>query len=106
MILLLEDFFLSAGVRNEEIFSLLTILDGLGGTVLRLFPRPGPDKALQGVENVGRIDRAAPYRVSTQPAIWRRERLLGLLNDRESAWEFEWNGTDRSVRHSDGFDAD
>ena len=38
----------------------------------------------------------APYRVSTQGAIWNVDALRGILKVGESAWEFEINGTKRS----------
>lgn len=40
----------------------------------------------------------APYRVSTQPAIWKTEYLLEILNNDWSPWEFELKGT--SISHS------
>ncbi len=39
-------------------------------------------------------DPKAPYRVSTQPAIWNVEYLLELMNNNWSPWQFEIMGTD------------
>jgi hypothetical protein len=103
VLLLLEDFFLCERVISERVrHSLLTLYD-LGGTTLRLYPLPGPDEPLPGDPGIGRIHPKAEYRVSAQPAIWNRARLLDLLDDRDSAWQFETEGTRRSRSQSDGF---
>ena len=36
---------------------------------------------------------SAPYRISTQPALWKREYLLKFLDNNWSPWQFELNGT-------------
>tara|TARA_R100001509_G_C4884677_1_gene221609 strand:- start:4675 stop:6417 length:1743 start_codon:yes stop_codon:yes gene_type:complete len=38
----------------------------------------------------------APYRISTQPALWKREYLLKFLDNDWSPWQFELNGTHMS----------
>lgn len=96
VLLLLEDFFLNQPVDSSAIHANLITLHSLSGSVLRLVPKPGPDILLSSHPGIGRLHRDAPYRVSLQAAIWNRMDLLALLYDRESAWEFEWNGTERS----------
>ncbi len=96
VLLLLEDYFLDEPISNERFTRYLKMLRDLGGTVLRLYPRPGPDIEIPGHPELGRIHRKAPYRISAQPAIWRRIDLLDLLRDEESIWDFEWKGTTRS----------
>lgn len=71
------------------------ILKKLNGGLLRLVPMPGPDIVIE--ESIlGIISKEAPYRVSTQGAVWRKDILAALLKKGESAWEFELNGTKRS----------
>jgi len=38
----------------------------------------------------------APYRISTQPAVWNREYLLQFLDNDWSPWEFELNGSHKA----------
>ena len=42
------------------------------------------------------IDRNYEERVNAQVAIWRREHLIEILNDNESAWQFEIMASNRS----------
>lgn len=103
VLLLLEDYFLTAPVSNAAISEHLNVLHTLGGIVLRLYPLPGPDLEIREHTAIGRIHRRAPYRVSTQAAIWNRAELLKMLRDDESIWEFERKGTRRSEEKTDGF---
>lgn len=43
----------------------------------------------------------APYRISTQPAIWRKDFLLSFLNNNWTPWQFEVNGTQLSAHFPD-----
>jgi len=40
----------------------------------------------------------APYRISTQPALWNRKFLLKFLNNKWSPWQFELNGNAMAIR--------
>jgi len=103
VLLLLEDFFLNRPVVTRTIIEHLNALHALRGTMLRLYPHPRPNIRLREFGSIGLIHNAAPYRVSTQPAVWNRKELLGLLRDSESAWEFEVQGTIRSQAKADGY---
>ncbi len=96
VLLLLEDYFLDKRISTAGILHNLETLHALGGTVLRLYPLPGPDAIVPGHGGIGVIHPLAPYRMSAQPAIWNRIHLLRLLVDDESIWDFEWDGTIRS----------
>lgn len=103
VLMILEDFFLRRHIDTERILSCLDALCRLEGEMLRLIPRPGPDAAVRQFPEIGLIKAGAPFRVSTQAAIWRREFILALLRDGESIWQFEVNGTARSADIDDGF---
>jgi hypothetical protein len=96
VLLLLDDYFLDRPVSTPLIFERLGSLSSLNGAMLRLFPMPGPDRKLQSHSEIGLIHPRAQYRVSLQAAIWNREHLHSLVNESESIWAFEWNGTERS----------
>jgi hypothetical protein len=96
VLLLLEDYFLDRPVSTPLLRQKLSLLLSLGGAQLRLFPLPGPDRKMPSHPDLGNIHPHAPYRVSTQAAIWNRAHLLQLLVDHESIWDFEWNATHRS----------
>jgi hypothetical protein len=103
VLLLLEDYFLKTSVSSARIIEHLELLHELGGSVLRLYPLPGPDLEVPGQSGIGRIHRLAAYRISTQAAIWSRGELLRMLRDNESIWEFERSGTERSKEEPGGF---
>lgn len=103
VLLMLEDFFLRRMVNTQAVLDGLDALRRLDGEVLRLVPRPKPDSPVRGYATLGRITPGAPYRVSTQAAIWKRETLLALMREGESIWEFELQGTVRSMERSEGF---
>jgi hypothetical protein len=99
----LEDFFLQSPVNTRDVLACLSAIQQLDGVMLRLIPAPGPHARVDGYPLVGRCRPGGPYRLSTQTAIWRRDALLELLRDGESAWEFEIRGNQRIHRRSDGF---
>lgn len=103
ILLLLEDYFFTTRISTADVERCLHSLHRLKGIVLRLYPRPGPDQPLTGDAAIGRIERNALYRVSTQAAIWNKASLLELLKDDESIWDFERKGTGRSQASPDGF---
>ena len=103
VLLLLEDFFLTRRVSTEAVAKNVSALRALNGTALRLFPNPPPDNRVDGYESIGSIHRFAPFRVSAQAGIWKRESLLALLRDEENAWEFERKATVRSRGSASGF---
>ncbi|MGH9692552.1 MAG: hypothetical protein ACRD5Z_00320, partial [Bryobacteraceae bacterium] len=103
VLLLLEDFFLDGPVSNTALASSLDTLEVLDGTVLRLVPNPPPDVAVENHPAIGEIHRLAPFRVSAQPGIWNRSRLMAVLRDDESAWNFEHQGTVRSRTDARGY---
>jgi hypothetical protein len=96
VLLLLDDFFLRTHVNQAQIELCFQELVERNGNMLRLHPRPGPDIRLPDEDLVGLVAVGAPYRVSTQSAIWRKTALESLLVDGESIWEFEALGSRRS----------
>ncbi len=103
VMLVLEDFFWRAPTPTGQIVQCLEGLHTLGGEMMRLTNRPPPDSPVRGYPLFGEIAVGAPYRVSTQVTIWRRESLLDLLRDDESIWDFELKGSRRSDARPTGF---
>jgi len=103
VLLMLEDFFLRKAVAWDRILDALTFLEVHAAHMVRLVPRPGPTLPIVGSSDFGLVEVGAPYRVSLQASIWRRETLLALLRAGESPWEFELAGTVRSYSISGGF---
>lgn len=93
-----EDYFFKAPVKNKlvEIY-------------IRLMEEHPEIKCIhltdQGVEayekseyeNLDRVTIKQKYRVSCQAALWRKEELLSIIREYESAWEYEEFGSQRSA---------
>lgn len=95
VILMLEDFFLSSPVKSgkiTEIFRIMLSDPNIG--CFRLVPIPGADVPVDA--ETGKISPRAPYRISTQVALWEKEFLKSMVRSGESPWEFEHQGTVRS----------
>lgn len=103
VLLCLEDFFMQSPISTPKILSAFDVLKLVNGIVMRLTPRPAPDKRLKQYLEIGLIDSGAPFRVSTQTAIWKRESMISLMREGESIWEFEDRGSRRSDVLGDKF---
>jgi len=103
VLVLLEDFFLRRQVRTDDIRKCHEALVKLDGHYLRLRPFPRPDRPVVSHPFLGEIEPGASYRTALQAAIWRRETLIRLLKDGESAWQMETRGSERSAAIPTGF---
>ena len=103
VLLCLEDFFFRDRVSTPAVQECLAVLDRLSGHTMRLICRPGPDLRIAGQPKFGIITPGAPFRVSTQAAIWNRRSLLSLMKEGESIWQFEVLGSERSANYTEGF---
>ena len=101
--MMLEDFFIRQPVDTTLVLKSFESLLSLSGEMIRLTPRPRPDVPVEGHPLIGRIKPNAPYRTSTQVAIWRRQTLLDLMKENETIWEFEDYGSRRSDIYVNGF---
>ena len=87
-----EDYFLTNYVSNFQIGRALAFFYMHGASCVRLYPCPGGDIE-EDDPCYARIATNAPYRVSTQVAIWRPAVLNAIARVTKSPWEFEINGT-------------
>jgi hypothetical protein len=85
----------------ENIRDYLVWLSNIDGNYLRLNPTPaGHGKLVRS--GIREILPGEIYRTSTIYSVWRRTMLQDLLNECESAWQFELQGSSRSD-HFNGF---
>ncbi len=96
VLLILDDFFLTAPVDTAFVKRLHAVMVAKGAAYLRLAPNPAADTPCADMPEIGTIGKGAPYRTSLQMAFWDRSALLGLLRSEESAWDFEIKGSRRS----------
>jgi hypothetical protein len=107
VLLFIDDLFLYRQVDTKEVLRLFEWILYHGPNCVRMncyadnLPVANlPDKRFSSL--VGIVSPGCNYRVSTVLTVWKKEFLTSLLKAGESAWEFEANGSARSV-HSDGF---
>jgi hypothetical protein len=106
VVLLLEDYWLCRGVDHSGILTLRDYMIGHGNVVRfdltadRLYGHMMRDVDYWGHYDIIECAEDAPYQMSLQAAIWRRELLLWLLQPDKSAWEVELhtNMVGRDVR--------
>jgi len=103
VLMILEDFLFRRRVDTCRIARLFADLERLNGGYLRLKPFPPPDVRLARFHDIGEIEPGAPYRCALQAAIWRKDVLLCLLVDGETAWEMEIFGSRRTDTLECGF---
>ena len=104
ILLFLEDYWLDSKVNVDKFLEVLRWMEKHEDVAsVCFYPLPGKnvdDKKLEGFELRPKI---ADYKISCQVSIWRREKLIKLLKDKESPWEFEKIGSLRAERCRDKF---
>ena len=97
--LMLEDFFLRSPVEHSRFLHCLRFAECNNADMVRLIKKP-TIYATKGIRDmfISELSINAPYRVSCQASLWKREALLAILEPGETAWEFEIKGSKRS-RH-------
>lgn len=74
ILLLQEDFFIHAPVKNEVIKEAISLLRWNNAICVRLYPCPGSD-INSGNAHYGFVSRGSAYRISLQASIWQPEFL-------------------------------
>jgi len=100
VLFLYDDAFLTRRVSTSSVQGHFDWVRTHEANYLRMRPLPRPDLRIS--ENVGLIRPGSPYRTSLFGSIWRKQVILELLEDGESAWAFELRGVTRADSY-DGF---
>lgn len=99
VLIIMEDYILQSKVRNSDFEIAIEYIKKNNIDYFRTFPAPRPTKYIGecGDFKVGLIEPNAPYRVSLQSAIWKRKYAISIIDDKDSAWQFEHMGSKRSA---------
>jgi len=105
VLIIMEDYILKSKVRNSDFETALSYMKDNKVDYFRIFPAPRPTIKCGtcGDFNIGIIEKNAPYRVSLQAAVWNREYALSIIDDKDSAWQFEYLGSKRSSNDNSKF---
>lgn len=93
IILFQEDFFVNGRVNTADVRKYSRHARDYAVGCLRLMPCPGPSGAWYAAESIGTIGPTDDYRLSLQLAIWRRDVLFELLQESQTPWQVELDGT-------------
>jgi hypothetical protein len=104
VIVILEDYFLYAQADNEKLKRCISVMEKTNATFMRIACFPSDhfaDYAYDVMEDNPEFcttRKSAHYRVTLQAGLWNREKFIDLINPGESPWDFEINGTKRSLQ--------
>ena len=99
IILVLDDLILNRKISNESFNKIFNWVALNEPNCLRLHISSKP---IRFDNFVGKLPLKSPYKISLMPSVWKRNFLYNSLRADESAWEFEIEGTKRSL-NSEGF---
>ena len=95
VLMLCDDYYLSAPVDTSKIIERLNQAVSLGAVNLRLIPNPMPRSNNSWPIDSGLFEyrKNTAYCIATQVGIWEREFLRSLAYGKSSIWEFERYGS-------------
>ena len=99
--MIIEDHFLINQVDSKNILSLAIRMYQNNYNYLRLNPSLKPDIKIDLY--IGKINQDSIYRTSIPFSFWNKNTLVDLLNDDETAWDFEIKGSERSSKYDNFF---
>ena len=94
VLLYIEDLFLIDNVHSAKVSALIQRCMNAEWNYLRLNPTPKGDSFLDS--DISIISPGSVYRSSVVFSVWKKNILLKLLQQGESAWDFEEYGTERT----------
>lgn len=97
VLIFLDDFYLKSEVNTSIIEQCVIRMNEDSNLKSFVFAwQPGKNKNIDDglFEERGRF---APYRINAQVALWNKDYLYEILRENESAWEYEVNGSFRSI---------
>lgn len=109
--LLLDDYIINSPVNESRFIELLTLLEKTNGAYIEVAKDEGMfvygmekhKKLVPGIEGVIYRSKNSSYRNSLQACIWNTEELKKLIDTKESAWDFEIIGNNRTKKNPKPF---
>ncbi len=101
ILFILDDYFLIRPVDTALLEQCFEAMKREKASYLRLTPNPPPAAPLGAYPHIGVLPKNAPWRTSLQLALWKKEALWQLLDERENQWEYEHQSVQRADRTDD-----
>lgn len=105
IIFLLDDFFLTGKVDQEIIERCVQYMEKDDNiAVFNFVPvQDNNNVASNNYEGFEKRPQSGKWRLNTQTAVWRRDKLISYIRPHESAWDWEVFGSERSSRYREEF---
>jgi hypothetical protein len=105
IIFLLDDFFLTGSVDQKKIDCCLNYMEENNNIAVFCFVPSSDSDNMKSDKYPGfeLRNKTAKWRLNTQAAIWRRDKLISYIRPHESAWDWEIYGSERSKRYTADF---
>lgn len=93
-----EDYFLKDRVKNDIVEEYVNLMEEHSEIkCIHLTDQAVESNGASDYNNLNIVSANQRYRVSCQAALWRKEEMLDIIRDYESAWQFEEYGSQRSA---------
>ena len=99
--ILMEDYILQEPVETKRLYAFAEYMHQENAVCIRTFPSLYCDEPRYGqCENIRIriVKKSDPYRISLQAGLWNKKYVLSIIDDKDSAWEFEHMGSKRSKK--------
>ena len=99
--IIMEDYILQERVDSREFYNLIEYMIKEQAACIRTYPSLYSNEPFYGkFKNIkiGQVKKNDPYRISLQAGLWKRQYVLSIIDDKDSAWEFEHMGSKRSKK--------
>lgn len=92
-----EDYFLTGKVDNTMVEHFINVMKQDNCiTCIQLTPAGIPPTTKANIDKLWHSDNNHFSYVSCQASLWRKETMLSLIREHETAWNFEWWGSKRA----------
>ncbi len=99
VLIVLDDYYLSADVKSSELAYLIDIMEKEKIGYLRLYSLPRQKDRIEGYSDLYVVDlNRGSYAVNLFPAIWKTEFALSTIGVPASAWEYEVSLTPAAIK--------
>lgn len=110
-LLLLDDYIINSPVNENRFIELLSLLEQRNAAYIEIVIDEGhfwkgnesEKKPVLGIDDVIYRSKNSKRRNSLQAAIWNTEELLNLIDPNESPWDFERDGSKRTLKNPKPF---
>lgn len=105
VLMLYDDFILEGPVDQQKVADCIKWLNDNPDVVVFYFTNIFVNKNIDDArfENFELIPKKGDFKLNSAPSIWRREKLLGYIEDNDNPWAWEFFGSYRTYSSTNNF---